>query len=960
MSDNFTATDTTFASYQQNLEAIAAEPLEPYLDRLSFGRAVGSKEFNDPVCGTIHVRAAEVIILDSPVLQRLRRIKQLGVVHYVYAGGTHSRFEHSLGVLHRVASLVDAINVALEMAETRPIDAELEQLLRLTGLCHDLGHGLMSHVSENALEPEVTVHGLQTLFAREVRVENPRLSEMAAYYLIRSQVFRDLLGYAWEQTGLGPCSRDTADFISRCIIGQPIDTDIPLLHETITGPFDADKLDYLKRDALFCGIPDVVDIDRLIQKVRVALVSWQDVPPEIADEVPKRTRLFALTGIAQSGARTLDELALARALQHDRVYRHHKVRAAESMVASILALFDDTLGFPGLLPFRFSDEAFLDLTLDELNLRSEGAISSDKAEAAVDISTRLRERNLFVRGFAWEHSPRIIGLAPEQDQMRALHSLTLVLNRPEGKENLATKIAEEVTNILTTLGRLGDLAGLQAARLKNYIWIDIPRQPVGRSLLKKAFLVARDGSIRRFADDYPDTEGWSDQYLVNRNTGYVFCPRQISDVVYIASELQFRTEFGLRVDYENRAIAEGMDQQSLTRLKRELASSSDFYSSYPTDLWPIPQILESAASGQDILTITSKAAEFAPPATDDGAVHGLTERAVIDFLVQFREDAWIESALILLKEIRHFQRIDFVRSLRRFLSLHPEFRDSLIRLLGTAKDSSAIVTYYSNDIAPEFGMTVVTANEIPIGTSRIVFIDDFIGSGRQVVDIMETWLGLERTNDLGENRDYSELSKSVVDSIIGAELGFVFCAGLEEGPERLANWLAQRTMRGSIHVDNPESTLPTLLELNESGAVPDEFVDYCAEIGMSLLTPNYPGDVAENRKLGYGNKALLVAFPYNVPAHTTTLLWIGGNSAASTGSPYFRDAENDESCCPSSDDTLRTPSARGTPTCQHRHAPLRFPQSTVGNVEARRELEMTWAPKTGRVDDKKRGPCHLN
>src|SRR5581483_661567 len=123
---------------------------------------------------TVLLNGSEVVLLDSPLLQRLRRIRQLGVVHYVFPGATHTRFDHSIGVLHRTASLVSATKAALSQAGIGiSISDETERALRLTGLCHDIGHGLMSHVSENALEGDRTVNRLRLDFATTYQIEEP-------------------------------------------------------------------------------------------------------------------------------------------------------------------------------------------------------------------------------------------------------------------------------------------------------------------------------------------------------------------------------------------------------------------------------------------------------------------------------------------------------------------------------------------------------------------------------------------------------------------------------------------------------------------------------------------------------------------------------------------------------------------------------------------------------------------
>ena len=107
-------------------------------------------EIKDPIHGTIEVNAAEVAVLDSREFQRLRAIKQLGFAEYSFPGATHNRYLHSLGVMHLAGRAFDSIFRHYDFSSPS-VKVRLRQAVRLGALLHDIGHGPLSHTTEEVM-----------------------------------------------------------------------------------------------------------------------------------------------------------------------------------------------------------------------------------------------------------------------------------------------------------------------------------------------------------------------------------------------------------------------------------------------------------------------------------------------------------------------------------------------------------------------------------------------------------------------------------------------------------------------------------------------------------------------------------------------------------------------------------------------------------------------------------------
>ena len=264
-------------------------------------------EITDPIHRSIRFSGAEKEIIDSPVFQRLRRIRQLAGAHLVYPSAQHSRFEHSLGAMH-ISGLAGESLLAKGYID----NAEVVQELRLSALLHDIGHGPFSHLFEEVLETKSsTTH-----------------EDIGRRIITKSEI-----ADALSKNGYNP------DLIARLSFGQ---SKTGFLNEIISGGLSADIMDYLPRDAYFTGAEyGKVDYYRLVSSFEVT-----------------KGRL----AINRSALNSLESMLISRYEMFKAVYFHKTVRSAEVMLLQSMIVGDDALGLADT-----SLENYLSLT-DEATL----------------------------------------------------------------------------------------------------------------------------------------------------------------------------------------------------------------------------------------------------------------------------------------------------------------------------------------------------------------------------------------------------------------------------------------------------------------------------------------------------------------------------------------------------------------------------------------------------------------
>lgn len=894
----------TLADVESLAEQFSSEHLQAYTDALrSRGRALCRKEINDAVWGTVGLTPIEVALLDSPLIQRLRYIRQLGVVHWVYPGAIHTRFEHSIGVLFQVKHLVTALNAQMAAPGGLLIDASHEQVLRLAALLHDAGHAAFSHVSEMAIQsiPEGSL--VSARFARLHPGDPRNLAEIFAYYVIRSSAVREFFHVALPLCDgcikLDPSPDRNLDLLigkaSDAVIGKKIDDRLPLLHELLSGPFDADKLDYFARDAQLAGTPSVLDISRLVQKIAVRAFDLAELPQEIARNVGQHEGKYYLFGIKWSGVAVLDELHLARVLMFAKVYRHPKVIAIEQMLRAVILMLARVAHLKDVIAFlyRYSDDAIIMMSgvalrdALELNIDALDEAKRQLLDLAAETLRSVRERRLWVRAFQIQRRYLADPLEQNDNQKAGLTSFREELEHPQKRGEFIKRLIPEIQEILSIIG---DSRGYDADRLDLSIMVHTLGQVPGSSQTGRAFLVPGTGKPMPFREYTVNRAAWADAYLTDQPAGYIFAPAEIADAVYLAVEKIIRIRHGVRLP-ESAFEASKRDPTYIEQAKRKLSDAA-YYRGVPIDLKPMPIRLTRGDIPRRVQEFAAVRAKYEEP-KDERLAPFLCQsnvQRIYTWLRQFDSDDNIDCALALLQDFRMLTRDDTVAALKTFIEGHGEFRGGIVVPLGDPKDSGAIHAYFSADLQGGHISECLTLEQAAkTGKGRpIIFIDDFVGSGGQVRSMFGIAFGQPQLGkDLGEQR--SIFGDDIRDYLRKNKLAFVFTAGWDGGVSSVAQVMRELSLDAVVYRHLGEDKIPfmdtSLAPFDEE--IRTSFRERCREVGKALmayeaqeaakLSRKQPSaEALTQRELGYGNRGMLLATPFNVPTQTLTAMWATG------------------------------------------------------------------------------------
>lgn len=318
------------------------------------------RQIIDPIHGAIKISEAEARIIDTPPVQRMRHIKQLGNVHLLFPQATHTRFSHSLGVMHVSGQYFDSLfsrqsAVAPSIAATI---ANIRQHIRIAGLLHDIGHGPLSHHFENCLKyidstskrlkkckaeflsggnlavPEIWIINKKEYLKEELKHEHYSYG-VINYILSKIKINdiypQDICALLDKRFSISSAFQEKLESICEaCFSCANYNSLLDCLRQILSGEVDADRLDYLRRDSTNCGVSiGSVDYNHLFGSIYIGVDNSKR--DSSGNPLPE-----CYIAIKPNAVTAYEQVLLSRKQMFDQVYTHRLNSSFDSMIERII------------------------------------------------------------------------------------------------------------------------------------------------------------------------------------------------------------------------------------------------------------------------------------------------------------------------------------------------------------------------------------------------------------------------------------------------------------------------------------------------------------------------------------------------------------------------------------------------------------------------------------------------
>ena len=859
------------------------------------------KNFYDAVWGTININEGEIVVINSPLLQRLRKIKQLGLVDLLYSSANHSRFSHTIGVLQAATSMGEQINRELRK-KNESEQKDVMQLIRLAAIFHDCGHMFCSHASERFFQTNANyskqkdVESIRNCFRKSLgNMPKPGLAEIISVLMVASPSVRSLLRMAKDGFfSISFNDHSENDFIEKIccfILGFPYSKDYLPFSQIISGQIDADKLDYLKRDSHATGVPVAVDMSRIFQKLRVE----EPTKPITMVSNPydqKNDKSYAIA-IAPTALSTVDQLVISRYMMFENVYFHQKVLTAEEMLRHALEILDGST--EGILNdfrviFKLNDgivinDNFAD-TVQSIITRNDKfkILDNDKYQRACAIFRDLSRRRLFKRCISFS----LDGISSLDEVDSSFYEDVIVKKDNNARKvflDLVKKEIEEIKNVLKK-------DNIYFCDTTDIIFIAPP--DIAESIKSNIMVADRKHHER---NDYFMSDSWLKSKSSAKKENYLATYEEDRYITFLATEKVLFKHYRILISED--ALYGSGDELEIISIKKKLQSKGYYRDSF--SLLPDNDVRNHEEMVKNLI---SKWKTYERFDLENGKRVPFSYSYISAYIMQFVRyaesignfDSFVYNCIKMFENILVVDKNFILQALdNNFTRICSQVDRENITVcsLGNTQDSSSQIAYQVNeinqlhdDLSKTSKFTVRKLEDIKVDEMKdnIVFIEDAFSSSKQLISIFEEYMGVSIEKRIIKEHHADELSDEKKEKLKASKLYFMFLFYNKHNKEFFIKKMAGLGLNDVEIVAANDFMKPYFDGINDE----DEkniVMKYFEAAGKDLmvykaykdgkLKEGWTEDRIEKSLLGYENAQQLIVFPWNTPTYTITALWLG-------------------------------------------------------------------------------------
>ena len=875
---------------------------ERYVSRHSLSPD-NTKNFYDSVWGTIEINEGEIFILNSPVLQRLRSIKQLGLVDLLYSSANHTRFSHTLGVLQTGSLMWKQIERELQR-KSEKVDKDTEQIIRLAAIFHDSGHMFCSHASERYFQDDLSysryreIKKVRDHFKKKLQIK-PTLTEIISVLIVCSKGVQKLfsvLDNGFQDLNFNNNKQSViTEKICCLVLGFPYSKKTIPFSQVISGQIDSDKLDYLRRDSHGTGVPVAVDMSRVFQKLRMVKTK-QDY--RMLSEALDETHQIYKLGIAPAAINTIDQLMISRYMMFENVYFHQKVLTAEEMLryalrkidSSTSGLFDSFLTIMQFTDAMIVSKHFEKTVLEIEQKRGDEFSINNHVEfsEACRILSSINCRILFKRCVSFTDN-NLTNIGRDDS---SFYTNVFIKKRNDIQEDFLKKVIDEVRSIKSMLGE-------NEYFNKNTDILLVIAPEISTVSLNSNIAIA--DKISRDRNMVFESDSWLKSRTSRKPQNYLVSYQEDRYIVYIAAEKILFKEYGLLIN--DSIIYDNSDEQKIIELKKKLLLKEYYSDTYA--LMPEDDIKRHSSRVEKLINSWKTYERFD---IERGGRIPIDSAFLSSYIKQFYRfhkdigdfDVFVRGCLKMLENVRIITRSVILSSLKNNLNevkrnSGVDFKDIQICNLGNLQDGSVNISYQINDVNEVYRktyegdhLTVCKLEELTPEQVKpvIVFVEDAFSSSKQITSIFETYMGVPIEDREIEEVHVNELSPKMKDKLKQSKIYFSFIFYNSENEEKFLHRLQELGI-DDVHLlayeEYPKGYFKRK-DIEDEDAL--EITKLYFEAAGKLLIEKEKAFENGKRKakwddkrmqkswLGFNDDQQLIVFPWNTPTYTMTALWL--------------------------------------------------------------------------------------